>query len=124
MTDVVTLQLPAQREFDGVAYLVLGGLAARLDLGYDVLDDVTTAVDELLRRADPTDDVTLEVEIDEAAIVATMGPFPERVADELSAPAEGLGLRRVLETVVDDVDVGERGGARWIEFRKWVGDGG
>ena len=47
MTDVVTLQLPRERDFFGVAHLVLGGLGARLDLTYDVLEDMTTAIDEL-----------------------------------------------------------------------------
>jgi hypothetical protein len=29
-----------------------------------------------------------------------------------------LGLRRVLETVVDDVVVSERDGAQWVELTK------
>ena len=40
MSDVVTLQLPRERDFFGVAHLVLGGLGARFDLTYDVLDDI------------------------------------------------------------------------------------
>ena len=50
MTDVVTLQLPREREFFSVAHLVLGGLGARLDLTYDVLEEMTTAIDELLKQ--------------------------------------------------------------------------
>ena len=120
MTDVVTLQLPREREFFGVAHLVLGGLGARLDLTYDVLEDMTTAIDELLSRREATDDVTLSVAIEDGAIIATVGPFGGRVADELHAPDEGLGLRRVLETVVDEVDVDERDGRQWVELRKTV----
>jgi hypothetical protein len=51
MADVVTLQLPRGRDFRAVAHLVLGGFATRLDLTYDVLDDIQTALDELLERA-------------------------------------------------------------------------
>jgi anti-sigma regulatory factor (Ser/Thr protein kinase) len=61
MTDVVTLQLPRERDFFGVAHLVLGGLGARLDLTYDVLEDMTTAIDELLDRRDAAGDITLTV---------------------------------------------------------------
>ena len=121
MSDVVTLQLPRERDFFGVAHLVLGGLGARLDLTYDVLDDMTTAIDELLNRRDSSDDVTLTVTIEEEAIVATVGPFGGRVADELHASDAGLGLRRVLETVVDGVGVSERDGGHWVELTKSVG---
>ena len=120
MTDVVTLQLPREREFFGVAHLVLGGLGARLDVTYDVLEDMTTAIDELLNRRESSEDVTLTVKIEDATIIATVGPFSGRVADELHASDAGLGLRRVLETVVDGVQVSERDGAQWVELRKTV----
>jgi anti-sigma regulatory factor (Ser/Thr protein kinase) len=123
VTDVVTLQLPREREFFGVAHLVLGGLGARLDLTYDVLEDMTTAIDELLNQREATDDVTLTVKIEDGAITAIVGPFSGRVADELHAPDEGLGLRRVLETVVDGVKVTERDGGQWVELTKTVEGG-
>jgi len=118
MTDVVTLQLPREREFFGVAHLVLGGLGARLDLTYDVLEDMTTAIDELLGRRDAVGDITLTVKIEEAAITATVGPFSGSVAEELHGSDAELGLRRVLETSVDDVVVSERDGAQWVELTK------
>jgi anti-sigma regulatory factor (Ser/Thr protein kinase) len=120
VTDVVTLQLPRERDFFGVAHLVLGGLGARLDLTYDVLEDLTTAIDELLNRREASEDVTLTVKIEEEAIVATVGPFGGSVAEELRGSDEGLGLRRVLETSVDEVDVSKRDGAQWVQLRKSV----
>ena len=124
MTDVVTLQLPRERDYFGVAHLVLGGLAARLDLTYDVLEDMTTAIDELLNRRDGSEDVTLTVKIEETAVVATVGPFSGLVAEELRATDPGLGLRRVLETSVDEVQVSESDGASWVELRKFLEGGG
>ena len=118
MSDVVTLQLPRERDFLGVAHLVLGGLGARFGLTYDVLEDMTTAIDELVDRREATGDVTLEVQLDDGAITATVGPFSGRVADELHASDAGLGLRRVLETMVDDVTVQQRDGEHWVELRK------
>ena len=120
MSDVVTLQLPRDRDFFGVAHLVLGGLGARFDVTYDVLDDITTALDELMDRHEAIDDVTLEVEVGEGEITTTVGPFSGRVIDELHASDAGLGLRRVLETVVDKVSVTERDGGHWVELRKHV----
>jgi anti-sigma regulatory factor (Ser/Thr protein kinase) len=120
VTDVVTLQLPRDRDFFGVAHLVLGGLGARFDLTYDVLDDMTTALDELLERREAIDDVTLEVRIGDNEIATTVGPFGGRVVDELHASDAGLGLRRVLETVVDKVSISERDGGHWVELRKHI----
>ena len=119
MSDVVTLQLPRDRDFNGVAHLVLGGLAARLELTYDVLDDMTTAIDELLERRDSL--VTLSVEIEDDALVATIGPFSARVADELNSSGETFGLKRVLDATDDEVRVSERGDAQWVELRKSLG---
>jgi anti-sigma regulatory factor (Ser/Thr protein kinase) len=120
VSDVVTLQLPRDRDFFGVAHLVLGGLGARFDLTYDVLEDMTTALDELLDRREATEDVTLEVQVRDGELTATVGPFGGRVVDELHASDAGLGLRRVLETVVDKVSISERDGAQWVELRKHV----
>ena len=53
-------------------------------------------------------------------ITTTVGPFSGRVVDELHASDAGLGLRRVLETVVDKVVVSERDGGQWVELRKHV----
>jgi anti-sigma regulatory factor (Ser/Thr protein kinase) len=118
VTDVVTLQLPRDRDFFAVAHLVLGGLGARLNLTYDVLEDMTTAIDELLNRRESMEDVTLTVTIEKSAITATVGPFSGRVADDLRASDAGLGLRRVLETSVDEVGLSERAGAQWVELTK------
>jgi anti-sigma regulatory factor (Ser/Thr protein kinase) len=124
VTDVVTLQLPRERDFFGVAYLVLGGLAARLDLTYDVLEDVTTALDQLLEQQEETEDVTVSVRVDDGMLSAVVGPFSGRVAAELHESDERLGLRRVLETMVDGVTLSERNGTQWVELRKATGAGG
>ena len=118
MADVVTLQLPQQRDFRGVAHLVLGGLATRLELTYDVLDDMQTALDELLERCEVEGDVTLALSVEGDSLVACVGPFGDRVAEELRSSGDALGLRRVLDTVVDRSEVTERDGGHWIELRK------
>ena len=42
--DEITLALPRERPFFGVAHLVLGGLAVRLDLGFEQLEDLQVAL--------------------------------------------------------------------------------
>jgi len=126
VADVVTLKLPRGRDYRAVAHLVLGGFATRLDLTYDVLDDIQTAVDALLERGEAASDITLSLRLGDGAIHATVGPFTAGVAAALqSEDEEALGLRRVLETVVDHVAVDARDDAEWVELTKLVsGSGG
>ena len=48
MADEITLTIPRDPEFHRVAHLVLGGLAARLDLTIESLEDIQLALDALL----------------------------------------------------------------------------
>jgi hypothetical protein len=118
--DRITLTLPRERDFFRVAHLVIGGLAVRLDLTFENLEDLQIALAGLLREADG--DVTVTVDVQPERIEATVGPFEgPRLDAELDREIEdGVGLRRVLETVCDRVDVIERNGSRWVALTKNV----
>lgn len=120
MGDVVTLQLPRDRDYHAVARLVLGGLATRLDLTYDVLDDMQTALDELLEQRELETEVTLSLRVEGDALTAVVGPFGARVAEDVRSGGNVLGLRRVLDTVVDRVELTEQNGAHWVELSKRI----
>jgi anti-sigma regulatory factor (Ser/Thr protein kinase) len=119
--DEITLRLPRERPFFGVAHLVVGGLAVRLDVNYDQLEDIQVALAELLEQQETEQAITLEVRFEDGRIRALLGPFDHSVVDELSrGDGESVGLRRVLDTVVDRVEVTERDGAPWVEVTKAV----
>jgi hypothetical protein len=105
MADEITLTIPRQPEFRGVASFVLGGLAARLNLTIESLEDIQLALDALLARAEgPVGDVTVRLIVREDALVTRVGPLETQVLDELERdPGQGLGVRRVLDSTVDDV---------------------
>jgi hypothetical protein len=104
MTDEITLTLPQDREFHRVAHLVLGGLALRLDLTIETLEDMQIALAALLDRAEPEAEITISMSISEGLLETRVRPLD--VNDDLAAPAEDeLNLRRVLAAVVDDVAV-------------------
>src|SRR5436190_6777063 len=104
MNDEVTLTLPHDREFHRVAHLVLGGLALRLDLTIETLEDMQIALAALLDRADPEAEVTISMSIRDEMLETRVSPL--EVSDWLATPAEDeLSLRRVLAAVVDDVEV-------------------
>jgi hypothetical protein len=49
----------------------------------------------------------------------SVGPVGERTVSELEADAgETLGLRRLLDTTVDELTLSQRDGHVWVELRK------
>ena len=123
MTDQpVTLKIPGEREYFGVAHLVLGGLASRHELTIESFEDLLLALDGLLDRAEGTPEVTLSIRVDADAIEAKVGPF---AAGSLQAeldrdPEGGLGLRRLLDTVVDGFSVSLEDEGEWVLLTKTV----
>lgn len=117
--DEITLTIPRDASFHEVAHLVLAGVAARLDLGFESLDDLETALDAVLERTAPGAEVTVKLRLSDDAIVACVGPL---ALDELRAelerdPGEAVTLRRVLDTVLDGYQL-DAGG--WLELTKRV----
>jgi hypothetical protein len=121
--DTITLTLPPEREFQRVAHLVLGGLAVRLNLTLEALEDLQLALDGLLDTGSAGEEVTLELSVVGGAIEASVGPFRTgSVQRALEAEEDGVGLRRVLDTVVDHVEVDEREGGDWVRLTKRVAE--
>ena len=119
--DTITLTLPPDREFQRVAHLVLGGLAVRLNLTLEALEDLQLALDGLLDTGSAEQEVTLNLSVLPDAIEAWVGPFRgETVRRELELGGDGVGLRRVLDTVVDRVEVAERNGGDWVQLTKRI----
>jgi hypothetical protein len=108
--EVVELETPLGREWDPVVRLVLGGVADRLGLGFEELDDLQLAVERLLAEAGRQSSVKLVLELSSDHVRAHVGPLREAaIADALQGPSEPgvLNLRRVLDTVVDAFGVEE-----------------
>jgi hypothetical protein len=104
--DEISLTLPADDAFRRVAHLVLGGLAVRLDLTYESLEDIELALDTLLERSAHDGDVTVRVRVDEDALRTMVGPLDANVLRELDHEAGGgLDVRRILDAVCDRVEV-------------------
>jgi anti-sigma regulatory factor (Ser/Thr protein kinase) len=118
MSDEVTLVIPADEDFRPILHLVVGGLAARLDLTMDALEDLRVALDALLARRDDMGNVQVRMVFDDQTMRATVGPLPLTVVDDLERDRDGLGLRRVLETVCDTFEIDDRNGEAWIELSK------
>ena len=116
--DEISLTLPADNAFHGVAHLVLGGLAVRLDLTFEHLEDLELALDALLERTTADEGVTVRVRVLDGELKTSVGPFTA-VRKELESN-EQLNLARILSTVCDQVDVTDRDGSEWVELTKRI----
>ena len=105
MTDEITLTIPREPGFEGVAHLVLSGLAVRLNLTIENLEDLQIALETLLDTTDEGGDLTVAMRVHDGALETVVGPISPRLLDEIErdGDGEGLGLRRVLDSTVDDV---------------------
>jgi hypothetical protein len=117
--DEITLTIPREAPFHEIAHLVLGGVAARLDLSFESIDDLETALDAVLERASTNGQVTVRLRVDDHGIRAAVGPLPvDDIRAELEREMdESVSLRRILETVVDGYELDREG---WLELRKNV----
>jgi hypothetical protein len=115
----IRLVIPAEEDFRPIAHLVTGGLAMRLDVTYDDLDDLQVGIEALLALRDDAGDLVVSLSADDGVLHASLGPFaPEKV--HAADSEKGLDLRRVLETVCDTHEVEERDGGAWVELTKRI----
>ena len=117
----IIVTIPRERPFGAVAGFVLGGVAARQGLTIDVLDDLHVALDSLLdREGTGHGAVTVVLRAGAGAVEASIGPFDRATVAELEDEGadERLGLRRLLTTVVDSVELADREDGCWVDLHK------
>jgi hypothetical protein len=117
--DEIQLTLPADEAFHRVAHLVLGGLAVRLNLTFESLEDLELALDALLERTQTDDDIQLRVRVLDGELQTVVGPFAS-VRAELEQGGDELTLSRILSAVCDSVEISDRDGSEWVELTKRV----
>ena len=105
--ETISLTLPADPRYATVARIVVGGLAARLNLSYEALDDLQLAVETLLgdEQILADDRVTMDLEVGEGALAIAIGPIDPVAARTALDGGGDLSLRVVLAAVVDDAAV-------------------
>jgi hypothetical protein len=118
-TEEIRLVIPAEEDFRPIAHLVTGGLAMRLDVTYDDLDDLQVAIEALLALRDDSDELVVSLSADDGVLRAALGPFAPEAVHEVDSD-RGLDLSRVLETVCDTHEIEERKDGAWVELSKRV----
>ena len=123
VTDTVRLTMPKDDPYYGVAHLVVGGLASRLDFTYEHLEDLQLALDSVLARDDYIEGgtVTIELRVRPNGVELRAGPVADTLRVDLDQDvdeAEGVGLGRLLGTVAEDVAVESVDGSSWLRLEK------
>jgi len=103
-TDRITLTLPQDREFHRVAHLVVGGLAARLELTVETLEDLQIALASVLDHASPDEQVTVTLTLQDGVLEAEVEPVDLLGLLDGDGDGDRLDLARVLRAVIDDYD--------------------
>ena len=123
-TDTITLTLPHAKPYHGVARLVVGGLAARLDLSYEHLEDLQLALESVLERDGYVrgDEVTVALHVSPESVVMEIAPIDpvELSADLEPGAADGIPLSRLLAALVEEVELEESGGLHRLRLEKRV----
>jgi hypothetical protein len=113
----VTLTIPGERRFIGIARLFVGGLAARLDLGYETMDDLQLALESVLRKAELAETVTLEANVQGEGVSILVGPL---VGDPLRAvdgrQPDAIELERLLAALVAGSESISRDDGCWLRL--------
>jgi hypothetical protein len=112
----IAITLPGERRAIGIVRLFVGGLAARLDLGYETMDDLQLAVESVLLGAQLGPRITVATHIDGDAVSLSMGPFP---SDPLTAETDAtreLGLQHLLAALVHRAETTTEDGACWLRL--------
>jgi len=122
VVDEITLTIPRGHDFHRVAYLVLGGLAVRMNLTVENLEDLEIALDSILDRLElDASEITVRMAVRDGALETRIGPLATKLLDEIERErGQSLSLRRVLESTVDDVHVD----GEWVSLTKKVPVGG
>jgi len=119
--DEITLTIPRDRALYSVAHLVLGGLGIRLNLTIEHLEDLQLALETALDRV-RSDPVTVTLRVNDDQIEMLVGPMSDGVRAELAADGgEDVGLRRILDAVVDRAELETEDGGDWLKLTKAAG---
>jgi hypothetical protein len=124
VTTAIKLSIPHEPPYHGVARLVVGGLAARLNVSYEQLEDLQLALASVLEEGGYVSNSQVSVELDVAddALSMVVGPLDGRrlQADLDDDSDERIGLGRLLGTLVETVSVEGRDDGDWLRLEKRV----
>jgi hypothetical protein len=114
--DRIALTLPGERRSIGIVRLFVGGLAARLGLGYEAMDDLQLALESVLLKAELRPEITLEAAIGEDVVSLTVGPLARDPLQPDAAGPDELDLGHLLSALVARAESTTRENGCWLRL--------
>jgi anti-sigma regulatory factor (Ser/Thr protein kinase) len=122
--DAITLSIPRERAFHGVARLVVGGVAARYELSFEDMDDLQLALASVLENDGygTGQEITVRISIHADSVALAIGPLnaQELQRDLEAEPTDEISLHRLLSALVDTVELEEGEDGAWLQLVKQV----
>ncbi len=123
---MLRLEIPCERRFVNVARLVIGGLATRIDLSFEALDDLQVALETVLAYEVGAGDehttlerMSIEVAVLPKRLVLEVGPLRTAPSStHVSLGDEELEVSQLLARLVDDASVLQRDQQPWVRLEK------
>jgi len=112
----ISLTIPGDRRYVEIVRLFVGGLAARLGLPYETMDDLQLALESVLLKADLGTELTLEVRPGSEAVSILLGPFAHDPLQPEGSKPDGLVLDRLLSALVGGVESTMRDDGCWLRL--------
>ena len=112
----VKLTIPGGRRHVGIARLFVGGLAARVGLGFEAMRDLQLAVESVLITSRAPAEVTVEACFEADSVSILIGPFDQNPLGSGASQAGQLGLERLLAALVDHSESYERDDGYWVSL--------
>ena len=113
--ETVSLTVPGRPRYVGIVRMFVGGLAARLDLGYETMDALQLALESVLLEAELGERVTLEAHLEGDGVSILVGPFAHDPLGGERHP-ERLELERLLSALVAGSDSTMRDDGCWLRL--------
>jgi hypothetical protein len=124
VSEQIELSAPLDGDFSAVVWLIVGGISARANLGFEEMDDLQLAIERLYAEAGGQERLNLSFDLSPGRVRVRVGPLLERgLAEALQRQSQpgALDLARVLDTVVDSYGVDEAADGRlFIRILKLV----
>ena len=112
----ITLTVPGERRYIGIVRLFVGGLAARVDLGYETMDDLQLAIESVLGTSASTHPITLEANVAGNSVSILVGPLDRDPLQADGSRPEPVELERLLSALVSGGKSISRDGACWVRL--------
>jgi anti-sigma regulatory factor (Ser/Thr protein kinase) len=112
----ITLTVPGERRYIAIVRLFVGGLAARLSLSYEMMDDLQLAIESVLRTSSPRGEITLEASIEDGAVSILVGPLDPDPLSAAELQPDTLELERLLSALVAGAESTSRDDGCWLRL--------